>query len=148
MTAPRVLSLKSLSKRFGSVLANDAVSLDLHRGEVLALLGENGAGKTTLMNMLFGHYMPDSGGIDLYDEAGNAFPLTLGHPQAALAAGIGMVHQHFALAENLTALDNIALGSEPLLSLRRDRARIRARVTGIMQRSGLAAPLDTPVGRL
>ncbi|MDK3075591.1 ABC transporter ATP-binding protein [Sedimentitalea sp. JM2-8] len=148
MTAPLVLSLKALSKRFGSVIANDAVSLDLHRGEVLALLGENGAGKTTLMNMLFGHYMPDSGGIDLYDAAGNAHPLTLGHPQAALAAGIGMVHQHFALAENLTALDNIALGSEPLLSLRRDRARTRAKVESIMQRSGLTAPLDTPVGRL
>ncbi len=147
MTSPRVLSLNALSKRFGSVVANDAVSLDLHRGEVLALLGENGAGKTTLMNMLFGHYMPDSGGIDVY-ENGQPQPLTLGHPQAALAAGIGMVHQHFALAENLTALDNISLGSEPLFALRRSRDRVRAKVQGIMDRSGLNAPLDVPVGHL
>lgn len=99
-----VLSLNKLSKRFGSVVANDAVSIDLHRGEVLALLGENGAGKTTLMNMLFGHYMPDEGSIDVADTTGQLVPLTLGHPQAALEAGIGMVHQHFTLAENLTAL--------------------------------------------
>nr|WP_328701210.1 ABC transporter ATP-binding protein [Arenibacterium arenosum] len=144
----RILSLNALSKRFGSVLANDAVSLDLHRGEVLALLGENGAGKTTLMNMLFGHYMPDSGSVDVFDETGRAHPLTLGHPQAALAAGIGVVHQHFALAENLTALDNISLGSEPLFALRRNRAAVRAKVQGIMARSGLSAPLDVPVGRL
>ncbi len=148
MVSSRILSLNALSKRFGSVLANDAVSLDLHRGEVLALLGENGAGKTTLMNMLFGHYMPDSGSVDVFDETGRAHPLTLGHPQAALAAGIGMVHQHFALAENLTALDNISLGSEPLFALRRNRAAVRAKVQGIMARSGLSAPLDVPVGRL
>ncbi|MBJ6371086.1 ABC transporter ATP-binding protein [Arenibacterium arenosum] len=148
MVSSRILSLNALSKRFGSVLANDAVSLDLHRGEVLALLGENGAGKTTLMNMLFGHYMPDSGSVDVFDETGRAHPLTLGHPQAALAAGIGVVHQHFALAENLTALDNISLGSEPLFALRRNRAAVRAKVQGIMARSGLSAPLDVPVGRL
>lgn len=148
MTSPKILSLNALSKRFGPVVANDAVSLDLHRGEVLALLGENGAGKTTLMNMLFGHYMPDSGSVDVFDDAGQPHPLTLGHPQAALAAGIGMVHQHFALAENLTALDNISLGSEPLLSLRRNRKAARAKVDGIMDRSGLRAPLDVPVGRL
>ena len=148
MTQPKVLSLNALSKRFGSVVANDAVSLDLHRGEVLALLGENGAGKTTLMNMLFGHYMPDGGSIDVASPNGDMQPLTLGHPQAALAAGIGMVHQHFTLAENLSALDNITLGSEPLFALRRDRAGARAKVQGIMDRTGLVAPLDTPVGKL
>ena len=148
MTAPKVLSLNGLTKRFGSVLAVDAVDLSLHRGEVLALLGENGAGKTTLMNMLFGHYMPDAGSVDVADGAGNLQALTLGHPQAALAAGIGMVHQHFTLAENLTALDNIVLGAEPLMSLRRDRGAARAKITAIMQQSGLTAPLDVRVGRL
>lgn len=143
-----VLSLNGLSKRFGSVVANDDVHLTLARGEVLALLGENGAGKTTLMNMLFGHYLPDAGMIDVADEAGQMQPLQLGHPQAALAAGIGMVHQHFTLAENLSALDNITLGAEPLLALRRDRQSALKKVEGIIEKSGLKAPLNTPVGRL
>lgn len=148
MTSPLVLSMKGLSKRFGSVVANDAVSIDLHRGEVLALLGENGAGKTTLMNMLFGHYVPDSGSIDVADSAGNMGPLTLGHPQAALEAGIGMVHQHFTLAENLTALDNVLLGAESLFSWRHSRKAARQKIERIMQRTGLAAPLDELVGKL
>ena len=113
MTSEKVLTLTGLSKRFGTIVANDDVSLDLNRGEVLALLGENGAGKTTLMNMLFGHYMPDAGTVEVAGADGDLRPLALGHPQAALAAGIGMVHQHFTLAENLSALDNILLGSEP-----------------------------------
>ncbi len=148
MTSDTVLRLDGLSKRFGPVLAVDGVSLDLKRGEVLALLGENGAGKTTLMNMLFGHYMPDAGSVEVAGPDGVLRPLPPGHPQAALAAGIGMVHQHFTLAENLNALDNIVLGSEPLHALRRGRRAARARVATIMQRSGLVAPLDVPVGRL
>jgi len=143
-----VLSLRGLSKRFGSVLAVDDVSLDLHRGEVLALLGENGAGKTTLMNMLFGHYLPDAGAVQLRGPDGDMHDLPLGHPQLALEAGIGMVHQHFTLAENLSALDNILLGAEPLLRLRRNRAAGRKRVEQIMGDTGLTAPLDEPVGRL
>ena len=147
MNAP-VLKLTGLSKRFGTVIANDDVSLTLNRGEVLALLGENGAGKTTLMNMLFGHYLPDAGTVEVADADGRLHPLQQGHPQAALAAGIGMVHQHFALAENISALDNIMLGSEPLLSLRRNRQAARDKIEGIIARSGLKAPLDVPVGRL
>ena len=111
MTQSTALRLTGLSKRFGSVVAIDDVSLTLKKGEVLALLGENGAGKTTLMNMLFGHYLPDAGSVEVADESGTLQPLPLGHPQAALAAGVGMVHQHFALAENISALDNITLGS-------------------------------------
>ena len=143
-----VLCLNGLSKSFGSVVANADVSLTLKRGEVLALLGENGAGKTTLMNMLFGHYLPDSGTIDVADADGQMRPLQLGHPQAALSAGIGMVHQHFTLAENINALDNITLGSEPLFSLRRDRRSARSKIERIIEKSGLKAPLSTPVGRL
>lgn len=148
MTQKKVLSLNGLTKRFGSVVANNAVDLTLHRGEVLALLGENGAGKTTLMNMLFGHYMPDDGTVDVADESGAMRPLMLGHPQAALAAGIGMVHQHFTLAENLNALDNIVLGSEPLRMLKRDRAGARAKIARIMEHTGLQAQLDVPVGKM
>ena len=130
------------------MVANDKVDLELHEGEVLALLGENGAGKTTLMNMLFGHYMPDDGDVDVVDAQGQLVPLTLGHPQAALAAGIGMVHQHFTLAENLNALDNIVLGSENLRLLKRDRSGARRKIEGIMEHTGLNVQLDVPVGRL
>lgn len=148
MTDSIVLKLNGLSKRFGSVVANDDVSLTLNRGEVLALLGENGAGKTTLMNMLFGHYLPDAGTIEVADEAGELQPLPLGQPQVALGAGVGMVHQHFTLAENISALDNITLGSEPLFALRRNQREARKKIEAIIAQSGLNAPLDTPVGRL
>jgi simple sugar transport system ATP-binding protein len=148
MNSDTVLSLHQLSKRFGTVVANESVSIDLKRGEILSLLGENGAGKTTLMNMLFGHYMPDSGNIQVANTQGELIPLTLGHPQAALDAGIGMVHQHFTLAENLSAIDNILLGSESLFAWRRSMDAAREKIKNIMQRTGLKAPLDTIVGQL
>ena len=104
-----VLTLAGITKRFGALVANDDISLELARGEVLALLGENGAGKSTLVSILFGHYVADAGAITVFGE-----PLPPGDPAAALAAGIGMVHQHFTLADNLTVLDNILIGTEPL----------------------------------
>ena len=108
-TAQVVLRLDRITKRFGALTANDAVSLDLHRGEVVALLGENGAGKTTLMNILFGQYTADEGQVMVMGQA-----LPPGNPRAALEAGVGMVHQHFTLADNLTVLENVTLGTEPL----------------------------------
>ena len=105
MSQKKILSINSISKTFGSIFANEKIDLELFEGEILALLGENGAGKTTLMNMLFGHYMPDDGSIDIMAEDGDLIPLSLGNPQIALGAGIGMVHQHFTLANNLTVYD-------------------------------------------
>ncbi len=105
--ASPVLRLSGITKRFGALTANDAISFDLNAGEVIALLGENGAGKTTLMNILFGHYVADEGSIEVIRQAAAA-----GRSAAALAAGIGMVHQHFTLADNLTVLENIALGTQ------------------------------------
>ena len=148
MTSSPVLHLNGLTKTFGSVQAAQSISLELFKGEVLALLGENGAGKTTLMNMLFGHYMPDAGTIDIFDTSGTAKPLQLGNPQAAIAAGIGMVHQHFTLAENLDALDNIMLGSERFFDFRRNKTKAMQKVQKIMDDSGLAAPMNIPVGKL
>ena len=148
MEASTVLKLNGLAKRFGSILANDDVTIHLQKGEVLALLGENGAGKTTLMNMLFGHYLPDSGNIEIRGVNGDLVPLELGNPSAALASGIGMVHQHFTLAENITAFDNITLGAEPLFSLRRNQRKAEKKINNIMSNSGLEVPLDIPVGRL
>ena len=143
-----VLELRGITKRFGGLLANDGIDLDLRRGEILAMLGENGAGKTTLMNILFGHYTADAGSVRVADEAGRLVPLPPGRPRAALAAGIGMVHQHFALADALTGLDNVMLGTEPLWRPRRNRAAARTKLKGLMDRSGLVVDLDVPVGAL
>jgi len=136
-----VLRLDRISKSFGALKANDAVSLTLRRGEVVALLGENGAGKTTLMNILFGHYLADDGGVEVFGQ-----PLPPGNPRAALAAGVGMVHQHFTLAGNLTVLENIRLGTEGLWS--RGAAGARAKVERLSRDFGLAVHPDAKVGRL
>jgi simple sugar transport system ATP-binding protein len=133
----RVLSLQGVTKRFGSLVANDAISLDLARGEVLALLGENGAGKSTLVSILFGHYLADEGQIEAFGEA-----LPPGNPRAALAAGIGMVHQHFTLADNLSVLDNVMLGTEPLWQVFSRRAAARARLIETADRFGLQVNPD------
>ncbi len=143
-----VLRLAGITRRFGPLLANDAIDLELRRGEILALLGENGAGKTTLMNILFGHYVADAGDVTVAGADGVLGPLPPGSPHAALAAGIGMVHQHFTLAENLTGLDNIMLGTEPVLRLNRRTGAARKKVEAVMRESGLTVDLDVQVSRL
>jgi ABC-type uncharacterized transport system ATPase subunit len=142
LTAP-VLRLASITKRFGPLVANDAISLDLARGEVVALLGENGAGKTTLMNILFGHYVADGGTVEAFGK-----PLPPGDPRAALDAGIGMVHQHFTLADNMTVLENIALGTEPLFSPRFSRQAARERIRKLSTDFGLEVDPDRMVAAL
>lgn len=137
-----VLSLEGITKRFGKLVANDGLDLQLRRGEILALLGENGAGKTTLMNILFGHYVQDKGVVRVNGEV-----LPPGSPGAALGAGIGMVHQHFALAENLSGLDNIRLGTEGLLAFG-GKGAARKKVAQIIAESGLEVDLDRPVAAL
>jgi len=139
----RVLRLDRITKRFGRLLANDAISLDLQAGEVLALLGENGAGKSTLVSILFGHYSADDGSIEAFGR-----PLPPGNPRAALAAGIGMVHQHFTLADNLSVLDNVAMGTEPLWQPFSRRAQARARLLDVAQRFGLPVDPYARVGDL
>ena len=148
MTDPiPLLSLDSITKRFGALVANDDISLTLHQGEILALLGENGAGKTTLMNILFGHYVQDEGTVRVATADGAMIALPPGSPGAALAAGIGMVHQHFTLAENLSGLDNIRLGTERLLSLG-SSSKARNKVQKLIAESGLEVDLDRRVADL
>jgi simple sugar transport system ATP-binding protein len=138
-----VLRLSGITKRFGALVANDAVTLELGAGEVLALLGENGAGKSTLVSILFGHYVADAGSIEVFGR-----PLPPGQPKASLAAGIGMVHQHFTLADNLSVLDNVVLGTEPLWQpvLAPARGAGEARRGG--GRFGLPVDPDARVGSL
>ncbi|GGG67035.1 sugar ABC transporter ATP-binding protein [Salipiger pallidus] len=138
-----VLRLSGITKRFGNLTANDGISLSLARGEVVALLGENGAGKTTLMNILFGHYTADEGTVQVMGR-----DLPPGQPGAALKAGVGMVHQHFTLAGNLTVLDNVLLGTRPLLSLSSGRAEARARLAQLARDFGLAVDPDARVATL
>lgn len=139
LNAP-ILEIRNLCKYFGTLAANENVSLSLHEGEIVALLGENGAGKTTLMNMLFGHYRADSGSIRVFGQ------LLENHtPDDALARGIGMVHQHFTLADNLTVLDNIMLGTESLWLPMSRRKAARQQLARIMSDAGLRVDIDRKI---
>jgi ABC-type uncharacterized transport system ATPase subunit len=102
------LELKNITKRFGTLVANDNISLTLAPGEILSLLGENGAGKSTLMNVLYGLLQPDEGQILIDDKA-----IKFSGPGDAMAAGVGMVHQHFMLIPVFTVAENVVLGHEP-----------------------------------
>jgi simple sugar transport system ATP-binding protein len=120
LTLPEVpaLSAHGIVKAFPGVVANDGVDFDLRRGEIHALLGENGAGKSTLMNVLAGLYRPDQGELRLHGER-----VTFGSPRDAIAAGLGMVHQHFTLVPSQTVTENILLGlSKPRFWLRPGRS--------------------------
>ena len=141
--APTVLRLTGITKRFGALVANDDISLTLAPGEVLALLGENGAGKSTLVSILFGHYVADAGSIEVFGQ-----PLPPGQPKAALDAGIGMVHQHFTLADNLSVLDNVMLGTEPLWRPVSRRGEARTRLLKAAADFGLEVNPDARIGEL
>lgn len=137
------LEIVGVSKKFGDNLANDNISLTLNKGEIIALLGENGAGKTTLMNILFGHYVPDNGHVTVM---GSKIPH--GKPRAAIAAGIGMVHQHFSLAPNLTVLENVMTGTQPIWSVASNTAAARQKLMEISKRFGLIVDPEARLGDL
>jgi general nucleoside transport system ATP-binding protein len=141
------LELKGITKRYGSLVANDHIDLTVEPGQIHALLGENGAGKTTLMNVLFGLTQPDEGEILIDGQ-----PQHLGSPSHAIQAGIGMVHQHFMLVPVFTVAENVTLGMERTRALGLiDRRRTRRDVRELSEQYGLqvnpdALVEDLPVG--
>jgi simple sugar transport system ATP-binding protein len=132
------IELVDITKRFPGVVANDGVNLKVEAGEIHAIVGENGAGKSTLMKILYGMQPPDEGRMLVNGEE-----VHFGSPSDAIAMGIGMVHQHFMLADNLTVLENVILGSEPTTILDMidfDEARAHLREVG--RAYGLAVDPD------
>jgi ABC-type uncharacterized transport system ATPase subunit len=137
------VELRGLTKRFGSVVANDGVNLRIEPGTIHGVIGENGAGKSTAMKMLYGIFPPDSGEIIVHGEK-----RVWASPADAIAAGIGMVHQHFMLAGPYTALDNIVLGAEPVRLGVIDRRRARIRLESLARQYGLAVDWNAAIENL
>jgi len=138
------LELAGITKRFGSLVANDHIDLTVEPGEIRALLGENGAGKSTLMNILYGLTQPDEGEIRVDGK-----PVSIRSPKDAIAARIGMVHQHFMLVPVFTVAENVTLGQEPTRRLGLlDRRRARADVRNLSQQFGLDVDPDAVVEEL
>ena len=136
-TTEYAIECRKITKRFGSVVANDQIDLDVRYGEILALLGKNGSGKTTLMNMLSGIDHPDAGSISIGGQE-----VTINSPLDAMRLGIGMIHQHFKLVDVFSAMDNIVLGSQ---EKRLSPKALRERVLGICQSVGLEIDPDKKI---
>ena len=132
------IEFRGVTKRFGTIVANDRVSMKIASGEILALLGENGSGKTTLMNMLSGIYYPDSGEILVNGE-----PVSIRSPKDAYALGIGMIHQHFKLIDVFNATDNVILGLRG--GMRLDRRKAVASIREISEKYGFDVDPDQNV---
>mgnify|MGYP000368404583 FL=1 len=137
------VELKGIWKRFPGVIANSDINLKVASGTVHAIVGENGAGKSTLMKILYGMQKADEGTISI-----NGSNLIFNSPSDAIDSGIGMVHQHFMLADNFTVLENIVLGSEPKNGIRLDFAKARKQISEIAAENGLAVDPDVLVSEL
>ncbi len=140
---PVAVRLTGITKRFPGVVANSDINFAVRRGTVHALVGENGAGKSTLMKTLFGLHRPDEGTIEIDGQE-----MVFHSPADAIAAGIGMVHQHFMLADNLTVWENVVLGSEPVNGIQLDARRARRDIAEIGRRYGLSVDPNALVERL
>ena len=137
------IELRDIVKRFPGVVANDGVHLKVEPGTIHAIIGENGAGKSTLMKTLYGAHQPDEGTI-----AVNGVIKTFKTPKDAIAEGIGMVFQHFMLADNLTVWENMVLGAEPGRAFALNAKKARARVRELAERNGLDVDPDALIGDL
>ncbi|EAZ93028.1 sugar ABC transporter ATP binding protein [Crocosphaera chwakensis CCY0110] len=132
------LSLKNITKKFGSFTANDNISLKINKGTIHAILGENGAGKTTLMNILSGLYRPDEGEIYINDQL-----VKINSSKSAIDQGIGMIHQHFMLVPQLSVLENIILGTQGEYRLKLKQKTLE--IQELIDNYGLEINLDTKV---
>ena len=141
--SPLAIRITDVWKSFGDCVANAGASLEVERGEIHALVGENGAGKSTLMRLLAGLSAPDSGQIEVEGRE-----VTGWSAAAAIAAGVGMVHQHFMLVPTLTVAENVVLGREPRRGARLDLARAVADVESLARDSGLEVPATRRVAEL
>ena len=141
--APPALELRGIDKRFGAVHANRAITFAVAAGSIHGLIGENGAGKSTLMNIVYGFHRADAGEIRVRGRV-----VAIGSQQEAIAAGIGMVHQHFMLVENFTVLENVVLGVEGGARLARGLAAARTELGRLARDYGLEVPLDAVVSEL
>ena len=139
----RKLELQGISKAFGPVKANENISLVVESGKVHGIVGENGAGKSTLMSILYGIYGADKGSIKINNQ-----PIVIRSPQDAIAAGIGMVHQHFMLVNNFSVLDNIILGEEKDFVLKKTRDAAREKISRVAKEYEMEVDLDAIVGDL
>jgi simple sugar transport system ATP-binding protein len=149
-TAPAI-RLTDIDKAFGPIQANRGASLEVARGEIHALVGENGAGKSTLMRVLSGMYAPNSGRMEVANASGELRDVTGWNTASAIAAGVGMVHQHFMLVPTLTIAENLILGAELTKDgvLRvLDRERAARAVTELSERTGLRVNAEQRVGEL
>jgi ABC-type uncharacterized transport system ATPase subunit len=142
-TEPAAIELIGISKRFGPVQANNNISLSVRKGTIHGIIGENGAGKSTLMSILYGFYHADSGEIRVKGE-----PIRIADSQAAIRAGIGMVHQHFMLVHNFTVLENVMLGAEDGPILNRGVARARAELKRLEKEYALDVDPDAVIEEL
>jgi simple sugar transport system ATP-binding protein len=140
---PPAIELIGIDKRFGLVHANKNISLSVAKGTIHGIVGENGAGKSTLMSILYGFYHADSGEIHV-----NGKPVAIHDSQAAIAAGIGMVHQHFMLVENFTVLENIVLGAEGGTILNTGLGRARAELRRLEEEYALQVDPDAIISDL
>ncbi len=138
--ASPAITLTSINKSFGPVHANKDISLSVDKGTIHGIVGENGAGKSTLMSILYGFYRADSGTILIDGKRRD-----INSPDDAIAAGIGMVHQHFMLVDPFTVLENVILGAEGGLTLKKGLALARTELERLEEDYGLEVPLDTPV---
>ena len=143
MQSGMAIKLTDVSKRFGAVRANDKVSLSVEAGTIHGIVGENGAGKSTLMSILYGFYQYDSGITEVFGKAHY-----FNNSREALAAGIGMVHQHFMLVDPFTVLENVMLGNEGGKLLKEGRAQARTELTRLADEYGLSVDVDARISSL